>query len=93
MKRKDGHPRNDYDFELDELILDFIYEKGQVSIDDIRISLNKVYGRKLGWATIKRHIDRLLEQKEIIISYQSEEGKKINRLYKIRDSNRIVSIK
>ncbi len=93
MKRKDGEVRSDYNFELDDLILDLILEKKIINADRIRNILNERYSRKLGWLTIKRHLDKLIEQKVIKIYYESEEGNKKVRLYKIKDSSKIMSIK
>lgn len=92
MRRKDGEPRQDYDFELDDLILDVIIEQKLTNAHRIRKALNKEYSRKLGWNTIKRHLDRLLEQKQIKIVYQSEEGKRVVKIYKISNSSNIITI-
>mgnify|MGYP001570448195 CR=1 FL=1 len=93
MKRKDGKARSDYDFELDDLILDLMMEKKIINPDRIRTILNERYSRKLGWVTIKRHLDKLMEQKVIRVYYESDEGKKKVRLYKINDSSKIMSIR
>ena len=80
MKRKDGKPRADYDEELDYQILDLIKVKRHLSTERIRTNLNEIYARKLGWITIKRHLNRLLESNKIKIFYESEGEKKI-RIY------------
>ena len=84
MKRKDGDVRSDYDAELDLIILDVIDEKKMLGIDSIRNIINKIYSRKLGWGTIKRHIDRLEELNRISIAYENQAGGKKIRLYKLR---------
>jgi len=84
MRRKDGDVRSDYDKELDYIILDIIDETKMVSIDGIRNIINKRHRRKLGWGTIKRHIDLLEELKKISIAYENKGGDKKIRLYKIR---------
>jgi DNA-binding PadR family transcriptional regulator len=83
MKRKDGEVRGDYDFKLDVLILDVLNEK-EYSPYRIKEILNKRFGRKLSWATIKRHLDYLEAKKKIFLYYISNEEKKKNRVYKIK---------
>ena len=84
MKKLDGNRRSDWLYELDSLILDLMLEKKIINADRIKNILNKRYSRKLGWITIKRHIDRLLEQKLIKIFYENDEGKKKVILYALR---------
>jgi len=83
MRRKDGEVRDDYDFELDEIILDVIFKKKHITADRIRKIINEKYNRKLGWVTIKRHVDYLIKKEKIKIYYENEEGKKKIRLYEI----------
>ena len=65
------------------MILDVINDKKLINIDRIRKTLNKRYSRKLGWVTIKRHMDYLLTNGKIKIDYETDEGKKKDRLYRI----------
>ena len=81
MKRVDGEPRSDYDLELDNLILDLLDEKNALSPYKIKEILNKRYSRKLGWITIKRHLDWLMEKKIVALFYESEDENKKLRLY------------
>lgn len=83
MKRKDGEPRSDYDAELDVIILNLIKEKLYITAENIRQQINKAHGRRLGWITIKRHLDRLLDNKKVKIIYETYEGKIKIRLYSI----------
>lgn len=85
MKRKDGETRSDYDFELDVLILNLIQEFHQGNAFFIKKILNERYCRKLGWNTIKRHLEYLLNKQEIKIIYETEEGKKKIRLFSINN--------
>jgi hypothetical protein len=86
MKRKDGGVRSDYDQELDRTILDLIMKKRYMTVGSIKTNLNKELYRKLGWITIKRHIDKLLENNEIEIFYETEGSvKKKIRVYKLKD--------
>lgn len=84
MKRKDGEPRSDYDNELDGIILDVIFDKKTINAERMRHIINKRFSRKLGWVTIKRHLDNLLEKNKIKIFYESEAEKKKVRVYKIK---------
>ena len=84
MKRKDGDVRSDYDVGLDPLILDVIDEKKMTGIDSIRNIINKRYSRKLGWGTIKRHMDRLEGLNKICIAYENQAGGKKIRLYRLK---------
>ena len=81
LKEKDGGLRMDYENELDEHILDVIQENNQINPFRIKKILNKRLSRKIGWITIKRHLDHLLERHKIKISYETDEGKKKDRLY------------
>lgn len=85
MKRKDGENRNDYDSELDNLILNLLQEFRQGNAFFIKKILNERYFRKLGWNTIKRHLDYLLKKEQIKIIYETEEGKKKIRVFKINN--------
>lgn len=84
MKRKDGEVRGDYDFKLDEIILDLLSEKARNPYQ-IKERINETYGRKLGWVTIKRHLDYLEKNERVFIYYESDEGKKKSRIYKIKE--------
>ena len=92
MKRKDGEPRSDYVAELDDMILDLLLEKKMLNVDRVRKGLNEKYSRKLGWLTIKRHLDRMMEKELIKICYESGEGKKKLRVYKLDNNSKIISL-
>lgn len=81
MKRKDGGLRSDYDQELDDIILDVIFQKKRINADRIRKIINKKYLRRVGWITIKRHLDNLISQKKIKIFYESGDNEKKIRVY------------
>ena len=92
MKRKDNAPRSDYDYELDDIILEVVEHKVYLNIERIRTLINERYSRKLGWVTIKRHIDRMVEKDQINVAYESV-GKRKIPLYKLVDSSRVITIK
>lgn len=83
MKRKDGKPRMDYDYKIDELILDLLFDKKVMNPYRIKELLNQKYSRKLGWITIKRHLDRLQQQGHVKLFYESDVGNRKVRIYKL----------
>lgn len=80
LRRTDGLPRGDYQNEIDLYIISILTQKGHMNADKIRLHINKQYGLKLGWITVKRHLDYLLRYDKVKIIYESDGIKKI-RVY------------
>ena len=72
MKRLDGEKRADYNYELDVQIIYVIQEKKHLPTFRIAERIEKTFGRKYNWRTIRNHIDNLVKKEELKIIYQTE---------------------